>query len=82
MATVERFEDLKIWQLSRQLVNKVYDATDKKAFAKDYGLKDQLLVILNLFQDLLLRLSLPLEMLKRVQHDKLKALKAEPLNDL
>lgn len=42
MATVERFEDLEIWQLARELVNLVYELTRKDEFSKDYGLKDQI----------------------------------------
>lgn len=42
MATVERFEDLEIWQLARKLVKLVYNLTEKKGFSKDYGLKDQI----------------------------------------
>jgi len=42
MATVERFEDLEIWKLSRELVNMIYEVTSDNRFAKDYGLKDQI----------------------------------------
>ena len=42
MATVERFEDLDVWKLSRQMVNEVYSLTNKGGFSKDYGLKDQI----------------------------------------
>lgn len=42
MATAKRFEDLEIWQMSRKLVNEVYEVTNKQDFAKDYGLKDQI----------------------------------------
>ena len=42
MATAEKFEDLEIWQVSRELLNEVYQITRKNAFAKDYGLKDQI----------------------------------------
>ena len=42
MASNERFEDLEIWQLARELVKEVYKLTRKKEFAKDYGLKDQI----------------------------------------
>lgn len=42
MATVERFEDLEIWQLARKLVKLVYNLTEKKGFSRDYGLKDQI----------------------------------------
>ncbi|PAU93208.1 four helix bundle protein [Aliifodinibius salipaludis] len=42
MASIEKFEDLDIWQLARQLVRDVYKLTRKKEFSKDYGLKDQI----------------------------------------
>ncbi|WP_138430276.1 four helix bundle protein [Fodinibius saliphilus] len=32
MATVERFEDLKIWKLARELVRLVYEVTNKDDF--------------------------------------------------
>jgi hypothetical protein len=42
MATVERFEDLEIWKLARELVHLIYEVTSNNKFAKDYGLKDQI----------------------------------------
>lgn len=42
MASIERFEDLEIWQLARELVRDIYKLTRKKEFSKDYGLKDQI----------------------------------------
>ena len=42
MGSVERFEDLEIWQLSRNLVRYVYELTRKQKFSKDFGLKDQI----------------------------------------
>jgi len=42
MARIERFEDLTGWQKARELNRRVYDATRKEAFAKDYGLRDQI----------------------------------------
>ena len=42
MATFRRYEDIVVWQLGRQLVKMVYSLTRKGAFAKDYGLKDQI----------------------------------------
>lgn len=42
MGSVERFEDLEIWQLARELVTHVYELTRKQEFSKDYGLKDQI----------------------------------------
>lgn len=42
MGTVKRFEDLEVWRLSRELVNKVYSITRNEDFSKDFGLKDQI----------------------------------------
>ncbi len=42
MATVERFEDLDVWQNARKLTNHVYDHTRKEPFSKDFGLRDQI----------------------------------------
>lgn len=40
MATVKRFEDLEIWQLSRELLKLIYDDFRN---CKDYSLKDQII---------------------------------------
>lgn len=43
MATIKRFEDLEIWQLSRELAADIYKAyTGSESFSKDYSLKDQI----------------------------------------
>lgn len=42
MATVERFEDLDVWQRARELVNLIYDLSTTGSFARDYGLRDQI----------------------------------------
>ena len=42
MAKIERFEDLIAWQKARELAKKVYLCTSKGAFAKDFGLRDQI----------------------------------------
>lgn len=42
MATVERFEDLDVWQRSRKLANLVYDMTDGELFKRDFVLRDQI----------------------------------------
>ena len=39
---IERFEDIEAWRLARQLTARVYDATDKGALARDFGLRDQM----------------------------------------
>lgn len=42
MATIKKFEDLEIWQLSRNLENKIFEETTKGSLTKDYKLKDQM----------------------------------------
>jgi four helix bundle protein len=42
MAAITRFEDLIAWQEARILVQMVYKVTSEGAFAKDFGLKDQI----------------------------------------
>lgn len=37
-----KFEDLEVWQEARLLVNHVYDLSGSDAFAKDFGLRDQI----------------------------------------
>ncbi|MGZ2371902.1 four helix bundle protein [Ancylomarina sp. YFZ004] len=39
MSTVQKFEDLKIWQMSRVLVNEIYVLMKVN---KDYGFRDQI----------------------------------------
>ncbi len=39
---IERFEDIRAWQEARVLANMVCDATDAGAFARDFGLRDQI----------------------------------------
>lgn len=39
---IERFEDIEAWKLARELTTRVYDVTDKGAFARDFGLRDQI----------------------------------------
>ena len=41
MATIERFEDLDVWQTARTLTNRVYDHTRQAPFSKDFGLRNQ-----------------------------------------
>ena len=38
MATVERFEDLEVWQKARDIVNAVYQASSVGTFSRDYAL--------------------------------------------
>ena len=42
MATIERYEEIHGWQKARELARFVYEATSQGAFARDYGLKDQM----------------------------------------
>jgi len=42
MAAVTKFEDLIAWQEARKLVSMVYKLTSDGAFARDFGLKDQI----------------------------------------
>ena len=39
---IQKFEDLKIWQLSMQLTKEVYGIFSEKDFSRDFELKDQL----------------------------------------
>jgi four helix bundle protein len=39
---IERFEDLEVWQLSRELVKSVYKLTSGTKFSKDFGLASQI----------------------------------------
>jgi four helix bundle protein len=42
MAAITRFEEIESWKTSRQLTLLVYKFSEQGAFAKDYGLKDQI----------------------------------------
>ena len=42
MAKVQKFEELKIWQIAREIAKCVYALTRSGEFAKDFGLKDQI----------------------------------------
>ena len=42
MATIERFEELKVWRRARTLCKEVYACTSARSFARDYSLKDQI----------------------------------------
>ncbi|HUC81148.1 MAG TPA: four helix bundle protein [Flavisolibacter sp.] len=42
MSTIQRFEDLEIWQLARDLARKVYEVTFLEPVSKDFRYKDQL----------------------------------------
>lgn len=39
---IERFEEIEGWKLARLLAQEIYVATKTPAFARDYGLRDQI----------------------------------------
>ena len=39
---IQQFEDKKVWQEARTLVNQIYKSTSKQKFSKDFGLRDQI----------------------------------------
>lgn len=42
MATIRRFEDIEAWQTARHLTKQVYHHSSDGAFARDFGLRDQM----------------------------------------
>ncbi|MFZ4813764.1 MAG: four helix bundle protein [Phototrophicaceae bacterium] len=42
MGHIQKFEDLIAWQKARILTKAIYTATNQGAFAKDFGLRDQI----------------------------------------
>jgi len=40
--TIERFEDLEIWQEAKELCKFVYEITEREPFRKDFTLKNQI----------------------------------------
>jgi four helix bundle protein len=42
MATITKFEDLEVWQLSRELSKEIYSLTFVEPIKSDYRLKDQM----------------------------------------
>ena len=42
MPTITRFEDIQAWQTARELTRLVYALTNEGAFARDFGLRDQM----------------------------------------
>lgn len=42
MGKIERFEDILAWQKARELTKEIYTHTRSGAFAKDFGLRDQI----------------------------------------
>ena len=42
MSTVNKFEDLKVWQKAREINLIIYAVTNKGSFSKDFGMRDQI----------------------------------------
>jgi four helix bundle protein len=42
MSTIHKFEEIEAWQTARQLTKIVYELTSSGAFARDFGLRDQM----------------------------------------
>lgn len=42
MPTIERFEDIRAWQTARALTRQIYAVSARGAFARDFGLRDQM----------------------------------------
>ena len=42
MAGITRFEEIEGWKTARELTSLIYRMTEQGAFAKDFGLKDQI----------------------------------------
>ena len=42
MATISKFEDIEAWQLARELTKAIYAISNDGAFARDFGLRDQI----------------------------------------
>jgi four helix bundle protein len=42
MAKISKFEDIEAWQLAREMTKAIYAISNDGAFAKDFGLRDQI----------------------------------------
>jgi four helix bundle protein len=42
MPTITRFEDMEVWQSSRELTRQIYNITHNEMFSRDYGLSNQM----------------------------------------
>lgn len=42
MPTIEKFEDLEVWQSARNLVPMIYALCREEGFSRDFGLRDQI----------------------------------------
>ncbi len=39
---IEKFEDIKSWKMAREVINQVYDISDRGEFMTDYAFKNQI----------------------------------------
>jgi four helix bundle protein len=42
VGTIQRFEEIRAWQTARKLTRRIYRISGQGAFARDYGLRDQM----------------------------------------
>ncbi len=42
MTTIQKFEDIEAWQKARDLTQQIYVVSNDGAFARDFGLRDQI----------------------------------------
>jgi four helix bundle protein len=42
MAAINRFEDIEAWRLAREMTKAIYAISNDGAFARDFGLRDQI----------------------------------------
>ena len=42
MATFKKFEEIECWKRARELARRIYRISNRPAFARDFGLKDQI----------------------------------------
>jgi four helix bundle protein len=42
MATFKTFEEIECWKKARELTREIYEITNRPAFSRDFGLKDQI----------------------------------------
>jgi four helix bundle protein len=42
MATFKKFEEIECWKKARELTRQIYKITGQRAFARDFGLRDQI----------------------------------------
>lgn len=42
MATINKFEDLEIWKIAKEICQKVFSISNKNPFYKDFSLRDQM----------------------------------------